>query len=57
MSLPTSQVGKPSPWLISRILSKYGLDPRRTVVVGDRLDTDIMLGVNGGADSILVCTG
>ena len=50
-------VGKPSSWLMQRILQKYGLEARRTVMIGDRLDTDIMLGVNGGTDSILVCTG
>ena len=50
-------VGKPSEWLISHILAAHGLDPRRTVVVGDRLDTDIQLGVVGGTDSILVGTG
>jgi ribonucleotide monophosphatase NagD (HAD superfamily) len=50
-------VGKPSAWLIQHLLGAHGLDPRRTVVVGDRLDTDIQLGVVGGTDSILVGTG
>ena len=50
-------VGKPSAWLISHLLAAHGLDPRRTVVLGDRLDTDIQLGVVGGTDSILVGTG
>ena len=50
-------VGKPSKWLMDRILDKYNLKADRTVMIGDRLDTDIMLGVNGGTDSILVGTG
>jgi len=50
-------VGKPSPWLIRHIVAANGLDPARMVVVGDRLDTDIMLGVVGGIDSVLVGTG
>lgn len=50
-------VGKPSKWLMDHIVGAHGLDPRRTVVVGDRLDTDIQLGVQGGTDSVLVGTG
>jgi ribonucleotide monophosphatase NagD (HAD superfamily) len=50
-------VGKPSHWLADRLVQKAGLDPVRTVVVGDRLDTDVMLGINGGTASVLVCTG
>ncbi len=50
-------VGKPSRWLMEYLLTTHALDPRRTVVVGDRLDTDIQLGVVGGADTVLVGTG
>lgn len=50
-------VGKPSQWLVDRLLTMHGLDPRRTVVVGDRLDTDIQLGIVGGCDTVLVGTG
>jgi phosphoglycolate phosphatase len=50
-------VGKPSHWLISRLIAKFNLTPERTVIIGDRLDTDIMLGSVGGTGSILVCTG
>ena len=50
-------VGKPSQWLVDRLLTMHGLDPRRTVVVGDRLDTDIQLGVVGDCDTVLVGTG
>jgi 4-nitrophenyl phosphatase len=50
-------VGKPSPWLVERLVSKHKLDPKRTLMVGDRLDTDIQLGVVGGTGSMLVGTG
>ena len=57
MGRESLNVGKPSKWLMDRILTKFNLKAERTVMVGDRLDTDIMLGVNGGTASILVGTG
>eukprot|EP01027_Heterolobosea_sp_BB2_P007195 GEZU01010724.1.p1 GENE.GEZU01010724.1~~GEZU01010724.1.p1 ORF type:complete len:327 (-),score=71.84 GEZU01010724.1:14-973(-) len=50
-------VGKPSPWLVDNIVREHNLDRSRTIMVGDRLDTDIMLGVNAGIASLLVLTG
>ena len=50
-------VGKPSSVLAHLIQRQYGLDPSRTLMVGDRLDTDIRFGVEGGMVSALVLTG
>lgn len=50
-------VGKPSRTLFDLIQSKVTLDVRRTVFVGDRLDTDIRFGVDHGMKSVLVLTG
>ena len=50
-------VGKPSKWLIERVISSKGLDRSRTVMIGDRLDTDVLFGRNGGLDSLCVLTG
>ncbi|ESS33869.1 HAD hydrolase, family IIA protein [Toxoplasma gondii VEG] len=50
-------VGKPSAWLVQFLFSKYNLDPSRTVVCGDRLDTDIAFGKCAGIDSCVVLTG
>ena len=49
--------GKPSRRLAETIARDLGWDLARTLVVGDRLDTDVMLAVNGGMDSCLVLTG
>jgi phosphoglycolate/pyridoxal phosphate phosphatase family enzyme len=55
---PDVVAGKPSPHLISLVRSATGLDPARTCMVGDRLDTDILFGNTGGfASTLLVLTG
>ena len=53
----THMVGKPSHWLVNRIVERNGLDRARTCMVGDRLDTDVAFGNNGGVTSVLVLTG
>ena len=50
-------VGKPSPTLILQLIAKHGLDPARTVMVGDRLDTDMAFGAAGGVARCLVLSG
>ncbi|KIY95479.1 pyridoxal (pyridoxine, vitamin B6) phosphatase [Monoraphidium neglectum] len=50
-------VGKGGPWLFPFLCSSLGLDPARTAVVGDRLDTDIALAREGGMLAILPLTG
>ena len=35
----------------------YGIEPETTVMIGDRLNTDILFGGNNGIRSILVLTG
>ncbi len=47
--------GKPDPALHRESVERVGA--RRPLVVGDRLDTDIVGAVRGGADSLLVLTG
>ena len=55
---PDVVAGKPSPHLISLVRAATGLDPARTCMVGDRLDTDILFGNAGGfAATLLVMTG
>lgn len=50
-------VGKPNPLLIRQLMDQNGLAASATLMVGDRLDTDIMFGNAGGVSSALVLTG
>ncbi|PLW56720.1 hypothetical protein PCANC_01668 [Puccinia coronata f. sp. avenae] len=50
-------VGKPNQPMLDCILEKHELDPAKTCMIGDRLDTDIAFGINGGLSTLLVLTG
>jgi ribonucleotide monophosphatase NagD (HAD superfamily) len=54
---PDVVAGKPSQGLVALVQSATGLDPSRTCMVGDRLDTDIAFGNLGGYTTLLVLTG
>eukprot|EP01134_Creolimax_fragrantissima_P000709 CFRG0709T1 len=49
--------GKPNKPMRDVVLHKFGLNPARTLMVGDRLDTDIEFGLQGGMKTLLVLTG
>ena len=49
--------GKPSKKLSELIAEVHGIDPSRSLFVGDRLDTDIRFGNDSGMYSLLVMTG
>ena len=50
-------IGKPQPTMVYSALKKYGATPEETVLIGDRLYTDIACGNNAGIDTILVLSG
>ncbi len=50
-------VGKPAPLLYQQALCQMGTAPDETLVIGDRLDTDILGGVRLGMPTALVLTG
>lgn len=50
-------VGKPSPIMVATISRKLGLPPARCIMVGDRLETDIRMGLAAGMATCLVLTG
>ena len=52
-----TNVGKPSSTLSELIMDVYGLKAEETLMVGDRLDTDIKFGNDSGMKSALVLTG
>jgi phosphoglycolate/pyridoxal phosphate phosphatase family enzyme len=50
-------VGKPSPIMVALIMDLLKLPPERCIMVGDRLETDIRMGIAAGMASCLVLTG
>ena len=50
-------VGKGGAWLLPFLCDKYGVRPQEACIVGDRLDTDIALGREGGLLTVLPLTG
>lgn len=50
-------VGKPSPIMVATITDLLQLPPERCIMVGDRLETDIRMGVAAGMATCLVLTG
>lgn len=49
--------GKPEPLLFTRMLEHLNTQPANTLVIGDRLETDILGGINAGCPTLLVLSG
>ena len=50
-------VGKPNPMMIRSALNRIEAHSETTVMVGDRMDTDVVAGIEAGLQTILVLTG
>lgn len=50
-------IGKPNPYLVELILREAGVDSSDALVVGDRIDTDMVAGQRAGCPVHLVLTG
>jgi NagD protein len=50
-------VGKPNPLMMRIALKKLGCIREDTIIIGDRMDTDIVAGIESGIDTLLVMTG
>jgi len=50
-------VGKPNALMMRTALNYLGSHSENTVMVGDRMDTDVVSGINSGLDTILVLSG
>ena len=54
---PDITLGKPDPNMLTGIERRYGLQPDRIAMVGDRIYTDIEMAHNAGAMGVLVLSG
>ena len=50
-------IGKPKPEMLLLAMEKYGYSKEDSVMIGDRLYTDIASGYNAGVDTIFVLSG
>ncbi|MCP4648176.1 MAG: HAD-IIA family hydrolase [bacterium] len=50
-------IGKPQPLILDMIIKKYGLEKDETLMVGDRLETDILMAKQEGLKSCFVLSG
>ncbi len=50
-------IGKPNPLMMRTALKKLGSHSENTVMIGDRMDTDIIAGIEAGLETILVLSG
>ena len=50
-------IGKPQPAMALLAMEKWGYSKEETVMIGDRLYTDIASGVNAGIDTVFVLSG
>jgi arabinose operon protein AraL len=50
-------LGKPNPNYIKQIAEWENLDLKKAVFIGDRLDTDILMGQRAEMDTIFVLSG
>lgn len=50
-------IGKPNPLIMRHALKKLGCSLEEAVIIGDRMDTDIIAGIESEIDTILVMSG
>lgn len=50
-------IGKPNPLMMRHAVRRLGTDADDTVIVGDRMDTDVLSGIEAGIDTTLVLSG
>ena len=50
-------VGKPNPMMFRSALNRIEAHSESTVMIGDRMDTDVVAGIEAGLETILVLSG
>ena len=50
-------IGKPNPLMMRHALRRINCESKNAVIIGDRMDTDIIAGIESGLDTVLVLSG
>lgn len=50
-------IGKPNPLMMRHALRRINCESKSAVIIGDRMDTDIIAGIESGLDTVLVLSG
>ncbi len=50
-------IGKPNPFIIRNAMKRLNTHSADTVIIGDRMDTDVLSGIESSIDTILVLSG
>ncbi|MBD3346296.1 MAG: HAD-IIA family hydrolase [Chitinivibrionales bacterium] len=50
-------IGKPNPLIMRHALKELGCRREETIIIGDRMDTDIIAGIESEIDTVLVLSG
>ena len=50
-------VGKPNPLMMRSAIHRLGVHSEEAAMIGDRMDTDIIAGIESGLDTVLVLSG
>ena len=50
-------IGKPNPLMMRHAVKLLGTTPEETVIIGDRMDTDILAGIESEFETVLVLSG
>ena len=54
---PDFIAGKPNPWVVRLVLDRLGVGVEEALIIGDRVETDVALGLRAGIDTLLIDTG
>ena len=50
-------MGKPNPLMMRHAQKRLGVKPEDMAIIGDRMDTDVIAGIESEMDTVLVLSG